>query len=262
MRRLLLAALAFLAFSGVVSAEEWIESPVTLTLTLFQTGQEQTKPDKNGTETASAPLEQSRFGNADILAALVAAELIPETKGWSLVVIWAGEGHNHPTASSYPFYARHGSGSSAQKVAVPGSILAFELSSEASSTRHQESESGDILSGSDKFEVYGRLSFETSALTGEVGGILAGTGRYRPLRSGEGSRYVTGAIKGVLQGVHHPLGSGGFGVAKGSITLGAAKFVDTTPPPPRNTGGHGYGTPGPTVDIGVDGGYSASVAVN
>ena len=251
MRRLLLATLALFAVSGPAFAyEQWIESPVTLTLTLSQTGEEQTKPGNGGTETVSAPLRHSRFGNAEVLAAMVSAGLIPETRGWSLVVIWAGDADHPAYAGSYRFYARRGKGASALKAAVPSSLLAFQRNSDALGGQHRTAGDETILSGSENFEVYGRLSFETAAVTGEVGGLLTGTGRYK------NGRYLPGATKGVLQGIQHAQGSENFGVAKGSITLGEAKIVDTTPPPPRNTGG--YGTPGPTIPD-VDGGIAVSV---
>ena len=257
MRRLFLAVCLAFAAAPAFARETWIEAPVTLSLSLAATGAEQIKPGQNGTSTATVSQQRSRLGNADVLAALVDADVISAVKGWHLVALWESWiGEDSFVHSGYRFYVRRGRGTAAEVVAVPDSILALEPIAVATGGRQRIDEFLDPLGGSEKQEAYSRLTFETSVVTGNVGGVLSGTGRYLRVGADRAVEYIPGPSHATLQGMYQARETSHIGIAEGSIIFGAARFVDPYAQPSHSSGG----TSGPTVDVEVD--TSITVSVN
>ncbi|MBC8011547.1 MAG: autotransporter-associated beta strand repeat-containing protein [Burkholderiales bacterium] len=228
MRRLLLLTASLLALSASAQ-EKWVESPVTLTLTLSSAGEQTLKPGRAvGTATRTVPLLTSRLGNKQILEALVTNGDIPEIKGWRLVAIWAFWPDEDPYAgNAYRFYARKGSGDSLQTVAIPSSILSVEPLVASVGVNHRiQGEQDTILSGSETYKVFTRLRFAVAGVAaGDPHGILSGTGKYKKIAGQVAARYVPDSSKATVAGLFSHDGENNAGVVGGSIAFGAGKFV-------------------------------------
>ncbi len=171
------------------------QSSVTLAATYSRSGDfDQTeKKRSDGDYTVSFPFSTIRFGNSQLLDVLVAKEVIPAKSGWALVATWADwEGTG---ASSYRFFVRKKLSSGYDTRAVPADVLSFELLDPyvTKTVKKTEAESEEILSGTDRYKAYSRLTLgadprdpadeeepvATRRITASTPlGMIAGSGRY------------------------------------------------------------------------------------
>lgn len=227
MRRLLLAIASLLALSASAQ-DKWVESPVTLALTLSSPGEQTLKPGRAAnTATLTVPLLTHRLGNKEILEALATNGDIPEIKGWRLVAIWAFWPDADPVAgNTYRFYARKGNGPNLETVAVPSSLLSVAPLVTAVGVKHSQQGEGDaIISGSETYQVYTRLNVAAAGVFAEPHGIQTGTGKYVKISGQVAGRYVPNSSKAALAGLFSYDGENSAGVVGGSIAFGAGKFV-------------------------------------
>ena len=257
MRRISLAALAFVAaVSSAFADRTWIEASATLSLTLSETGESQSRANSNGTTSVTAKLERRRFGNADVITAMRQAGHISDTRGWRLIALW--EDWSELTASyGYRFYLKKGKGAATELVEVPQSMLQLELLSSFASQKVKYASDESLLSGSESSETLIRLNFDTTALYFNTSGILKTTGRYVRPRGADSASYMPGSGKIALQGLHQ-LHRGydvyTYGVTAGGLSFGSAKQVLI-----KESNGGGGGSAGPSLpDLDT----SISVSVN
>ena len=225
----LLLALLFSAAS--VCAEDMLaESAVTVALTFTHPGPDTTRAAGGDTEWVTNRLLQQRLGNREILEALVARELIPSVQGWRIVAIWATWTNAEPYAgNAYRFFARRGTGATAETVAIPRDILSVEPLTLAVARRHHIADESTVTEGTETFRVYEQAVIAGPLHTTLTQGIETGTGHFVRPRGETTSRYLPKSSKLTLQGTFDAIDESVFGVVDGYLKYGAARFVSYAP---------------------------------
>jgi hypothetical protein len=169
------------------------QSSVTLAATYSRPGDfDQTeKKRSDGDYTVSFSFSTIRFGNSQLLDVLVESGLIPEKKGWAIVAVWAD--WESSGASSYRFFARKKIAGVYDTRRIPDEVLALELLEPyVTKTVKTDAESEEIISGSDRYKAYTRLTLGADPRESEDPedpaerritastplGMIAGSGRY------------------------------------------------------------------------------------
>ena len=254
--RLALFGLAVSLVALPLSAETFShvsQSNVTLAATYSRPGdfKTTTKKRSDGDYTVSFAMSTVRFGNSQLLDVLVErgktdlAGGIPEKKGWAIVAVWADWESNG--ASSYKFFARKKVGGSYQTVEIPSDVLGLEmLQPYVIKTVKTQGESDELISGSDYFKAYSRLTLDTnpeSAPDSAVDdtdeaersiaasaplGIISGSGRYARPASADAAFYLPNSASFIGYAISEAYESGASDVVVASLKLGQSKAVPSS----------------------------------
>jgi hypothetical protein len=219
------------------------QSSVTLAATYSRPGdfdKTVTEHKKDDDYTVSFSASTVRFGNSQLLDVLVEKEKIPEKKGWAIVAVWADWESNG--ASSYKFFARKKVAGSYQTIEVPPAILRLELLDPyVIKTVKTDAESEELISGSDRFKAYSRLTLDPDPDaegavddTDEAGrsiaasaplGMIAGSGRYARPSGADAVFYLPNSASFLGYAISSPYASGSSDVVVASLKLAQSKAI-------------------------------------
>ena len=244
-----LCALAFAAWvlqspSDAAQLQVFGEAPVELALTVYSTNPEIiTGPDADGITIREAHIIHRILNNADVLAAMQAAKLIPSAKNFTLVAIWANWPDADPfIGNAYRFYVREIRRNTANTLhRVPSRILSLSpLDWIRAAT--QISNPRDRATNPERYESYTQLAFDFSEISGTLLGEDTGGGLYKTsvyARSTPNQFLPTASTLKLS-------GNGGDGFSSATVNIGSARFIprsDFIPGslPARTTEGGSYG---------------------
>lgn len=216
------------------------ESPVTLAVTLSTTSTPtETGPDADGLVVRETRIENKRLlTEADVLAEMVARNLIPTAEGHVLVAVWAAWSDADPfRGSSFRFFVRKPGLGRHALVKVPAAVLALTPQDWLQSRDLVLLRKGNV-SGTARYESYSQLKVSVGGRSASLLGRDTGGGLYRSPSRFFRTQYLPAAAELTMSGSTQ----GGFVEAR--LGLGPARFVrrDAFAPGalPVNTGSGGW----------------------
>ena len=216
------------------------ESPVKLTVTLHRTSSTtETSPDADGLVVQETRIEtQALLTEADVLAEMVARELIPTAEGHALVAVWAAWPDADPfQGSSFRFFVRNLGAKRNAIVKVPVDVLALTPQDWLQNRDLRRLRGGNI-SGTARYESYSKFEFSVGGHTADLLGRDTGSGLYR-----SPARYVRNQYLPVPSEMTMS-GSAEGGLMEARLAFGPARFVRRESFPqralPPDTGSGGW----------------------